>query len=236
MGRAPALLVVAAVAAVVACRSAAPPPQAADMTVAIVRLQRPLPGEMSAFYQLRVPSSGGLRLTVLSTPEGGRISVSEPFGSALSLTAWGRDGAARLFDLKEGCQVTAVDLASVLQVGHLPLPEAVRLLAGRLPAGPGDVVDVLAAGEVRVGGADWACRVSLRPDPWRVTRVEELAAGEDSWWAELEDHSGSFPGVVRLKHPGGRWAELKLVRLQWDTIGELPRLPELPQCAEPRGQ
>jgi hypothetical protein len=236
MGRASAVLAVVAVAVLAACRSAAPPPPMADMAVAIERLQRPLPGEMSAFYRLRVPSSGGLRLTVLSTPEGGRISVSEPFGSALSLTAWGRDGAARLFDLKEGCQVTAVDLGSVLKVGHLPLPQAVRLLAGRLPAGPGDVVDILAPGQLRVGGADWACRVSLLSDPWRVTRVEELAPGADSWWAELEDHSGSFPGVVRLKHPEGRWAELELARLQWDTVGALPPLPELPPCAESDGR
>jgi len=233
MGRSLARLALVAVVSVAGCRSAAPPPSTVELTAAIARLQRPLPGELSALYRLRVPASGGLRLAILATAEGGRISVNEPFGSALSLAAWGRDGASRLYDLRQGCRAATADLESVLQVGHLPLPQAVRLLAGRLPSGPGDAVEIAGPWQLRVGGAGWACRVTLSAEPWRVTRVEEQASGTGGgWWAALEDHSGSVPGKIHLEHPKGRWAELELVRLQWDTVGELPRLPELPPCSE----
>ena len=47
---------------------------------------------------------------------------------------------------------------------------------------------------------------------------------------ELGDHTLSIPGFVRVENPNGRWAELRLVRLEWNEGEEMPPLPGLPLC------
>jgi len=172
-----------------------------------------------------------LRLAVLTVAGAGRLTVSEPFGSALSVTAWTADETPVLYDLREGCRLEADDLAGVIGVGRLPLPEAVRLLGGRLPAVAADRVEAVEDGRLLVGGEGWACRVSVAPDPWRVMMVEEVTVGDRRGWRlRLDDHTSSLPGFVRVDRSDGRWAELQLVRLQWNEATELPPLPDLPEC------
>ncbi len=192
-------------------------------------LGRPLPGDLAALYRLRVPASGGLRLSVLATPEAGRLSVSEPFGSAVSLAAWGGGAAPRLYDLKRGCRLEVRDVSAVLGVAGLPLPEAARLLGGRLPAMDGDAVSVLGPGQVMVQGSGWGAVVQLRSDPWRVVAVSD-AAEPSRWRLELARHTLSVPGFVRADSANGDWAELELVRLEWNPISQLPAEPDLPSC------
>jgi hypothetical protein len=38
------------------------------------------------------------------------------------------------------------------------------------------------------------------------------------------------PGFIRVKNADGRWAELDLVRLEWNAGRELPPNPDLPIC------
>jgi hypothetical protein len=38
------------------------------------------------------------------------------------------------------------------------------------------------------------------------------------------------PGVVHVRRKKGSWAELELVRLEWNAANELPPLPEMPEC------
>jgi len=61
--------VLVALVLLTACRSAAPPLGAADLEAARLRLNQPLPGSPAALYHLRVPSSGGLRLSLLTSGE-----------------------------------------------------------------------------------------------------------------------------------------------------------------------
>ncbi len=226
-----ALLVLAGLAG--ACfRSARPSPLAPDqLAAARVALELPLPGNLAALYRLRVPASGGLRLAVLTLGGAGRLSISEPFGSALSVTAWTAGSAPELYDLQNGCRLAATDLSTVLGAGRLPMPQAVRLLAGRLPALPEDEVEIV-ANRLLVRGQGWACTVQAEPDPWRVVAVEELvlSPSRPGWRLELAEHTRSLPGFIRIEHPQSRWAELTLVRLQWDSADQLPALPELPPC------
>ena len=199
----------------------------------VARLRRPPQAGMAALYRLRVPSSGGLRLTVTTAGDEVRVAIAEPFGSTLSLSAW-RDGAVTAFDLQRGCRLAASDAAAALGVPALPIARVARLLAGRLPAVPADDVEAIGDGEVVVRGGDGDCRVTLAAEPWRVTAV---AAGDGSersprWRLELSDHSGSVPGAVGVTTADGRWAELQLARLEWGTAA-LPELPAgLPPCAE----
>ena len=212
------------------CRSAAPPLGASDLEAARHRLSGPLPGSPVALYHLRVPSSGGLRLSLLTSGEAGRLTVSEPFGSAVSLTAWVGNAPATFFDLRQGCRLDAVDLERVLGISAMPLPQAVRLLAGRLPAADGDRVSIRADGRLLVEGVGWKAVIELAPEPWRVMSAAEERAGDGGWKIELSDHTASVPGVVRVQRENGRWAELELVKLEWKDTGELPLLPELPVC------
>ena len=238
MGRAenstnPAGLFAAALIALVAligCRSAVPPPGAADLEEARLRLSRPLPGNPTALYHLRVPSSGGLRLSMLTSGEAGRLTVSEPFGSALSLTAWAGVGPSTFFDLRQGCRLEAADLKQILGIAAMPLPQAVRLLGGRLPAIDGDRISIRSNGRLFVEGAGWKALIEVVPEPWRVMSVAEEKAGGGGWKIELGDHTASVPGVVHVQRENGRWAELELVRLEWKAANDLPPLPEMPEC------
>jgi hypothetical protein len=118
----------------------------------------------------------------------------------------------------------------------MPLPQAVRLLVGRLPAVADDRLTPSADGRVLVEGQGWRARVTVSGEPWRVVLVEDDGSRGTGWRIELGDHSLSVPGLVRVENGDGRWAELELVRLEWNDGGELPALPELPFCvgdAEP---
>jgi len=212
------------------CRSVAPPLGAADLEAAQLRLNRPLPGNPAALYHLRVPSSGGLRLSLLTSGGAGRLTVSEPFGSALSLTAWTGVGPSTFFDLRQGCRLEAADLEQILGIAVMPLPQAVRLLGGRLPATDGDRISIRSDGRLLIEGAGWKALVEVEPEPWRVMSVAEEKAGGGGWTIELSDHTASVPGVVRVQRENGRWAELELVQLEWNTANELPPLPEMPAC------
>ena len=212
------------------CRSAAPTPGAADLEAARLRLNRPLPGNPAALYHLRVPSSGGLRLSLLTSGEAGRLTVSEPFGSALSLTAWTGVGPSTFFDLRQGCRLEAADLEQILGIAAMPLPQAVRLLGGRLPAADGDRISIRSDGRLLIEGAGWKALIEVASDPWRVMSVAEENAGGGGWRIELGDHTASVPGVVHVQREKGSWAELELVRLEWNTANELPPLPEMPEC------
>jgi hypothetical protein len=219
------------------CRSAAPAPAMTSehLAAATSHLARSLPGDLAALYRLRVPSSGGLRLSIATAADEGRVTISEPFGSALSLTVWSGVGSAEVFDLKEGCRFTTDDLSGVLGVGDLPLPQLVRLLGGRLPAIEGDRIEIQGDDRLRVSGSVWQGLVEIADDPFRVIGVEDLSGDRGGGWRiELRNHSSSVPGWLRVRGASRRWAELELVRLEWHQDAELPPVPELPPCAEGR--
>ena len=213
-----------------ACGSAAPLLSGPELEEAIARLDRPLPGDPAALYKLKIPNAGGLRLSVRTSGAAGRLTVSEAFGSALSITAWEGSGPATFFDLREGCRLEASDLSQILGVPALPLPEAVRLLAGRLPSSAGDRISVRDDGRILVKGPTWGAVVEVAAEPWRVVTVTEDGAGKPTWRFELSDHSASVPGVVRVAQREGRRAELALIRLEWNERETLPGLPDLPPC------
>ena len=213
-----------------ACRSAAPLLTRPELEQAIARLDRPLPGDPAALYKLKIPNAGGLRLSVRTSGEAGRLTVSEAFGSALSITAWQGSDPATFFDLREGCRLEAADLSRILGVPALPLPEAVRLLVGRLPSSAGDRILARDDGRILVQGPTWAAQVEVATEPWRVVTVTEAGAGKPAWRFELSDHSASVPGVVRVMQREGGRAELALIRLEWNERETLPGLPDLPPC------
>lgn len=214
----------------VGCHSTARETVPLDLEAAIDRLWRPLPGDPAALYRLRVSSSGGLRMALLTSGEEGRLTVSEPFGSAVSLTAWTGSKPPTFFDLRERCRVDAADLEMVLGVGAIPPPQAVRLLGGRLPAVDDDRVTAREDGQILVEGRGWTALVTVASDPWRVISVEEIGNREGRWRLELIDHTLSVPGRVKVENREGRWADLELVRLEWNQGGDLPALPALQPC------
>lgn len=224
VGVLPALIVVAA------CTTTAPRLGSVDLEAARVLLSRPLTADPAALYRLRIPASGGLRLAVMMSGEDGRLTVSEPFGSAVSLLAWEDLQPPTFYDLKEGCRVEAANLEQALGVAAMPLPQAVRLMVGRLPAIAGDEVSENPDGRLLVSGRGWTALVSVAPDPWRVVAVEDGNPDVAGWKISLDDHNGSLPGQIRVKKTGGRWAELDLVRLEWSPSAQLPALPDLPLC------
>ncbi len=216
--------------ALAGCRSTAPRPTAASLAAGLRWLSRPLPGDMAALYRLRVPSSGGLRLAVLTRGDAGRLTVSEPLGSAVSITSWSDGGVPEVLDMRRGCRLPAGWRPRFLGSGRLPLPELVRLLGGRLPAVAGDRVAPGSGGGVAVRGEDFSCTVEVRPDPWRVVAVSGPAGERPAWRIELSGHTSSLPGRIRAWWGDDGRVELVLVRLEWNTVRELPRLPAMPPC------
>ena len=215
-----------------ACRTTIDRPaiDAAALADAREALSGPLPGGLSALYHLQVPSSGSLRLAVLERGGAGRLTVSEPFGGAVLVTSWAAERPSRVFDLRDGCWHDAGESAAGLGVTAMPLPQAVRLLGGRLPATAGDRVIERPGVGFEVDGDGWRALVTVAPEPWRVTAVNELApAGTAGWRVRLRDHTSSVPGAVRIEGPDRDWAELELVQLEWDG-GGLPAEPNLPPC------
>jgi hypothetical protein len=168
-------------------------------------------------------------MSLLTSGAAGRLTVTEPFGAAVSITAWEGTRPPVFFDLREGCRLEAVDLSRVLGIGAMPLPQAVRLLVGRLPAAGMDRVSIEGS-RLLIEGAGWSARLEVAPDPWRVTRVREAVRGDRGWRIELDDHMRAVPGSVRLRRDDGRSAELELVSLEWNDGPDLPAVPELPRC------
>jgi hypothetical protein len=231
-----------ALLAVAACVSSAPEIGSIDLEAARSHLGRPLTADPAVLYRLRVPSSGGLRLAVMASGEDGRLTVSEPFGSAVSLTAWSGEQPPTFYDLREGCRLEAVNLEQALGVAAVPLPQAVRLMCGRLPAIEGDEVSVSPDGRLLVTGRGWSALVTVAPDPWRVVEVEDGNPNGAAWRISLGNHIASVQGLIplpksiRVKKIGGRWAELELVGLEWNQEAQLPPLPGLPLCVFKGGQ
>ena len=212
------------------CHSTAPETPPIDLGSAIESLSRPLSGDPAALYRLRVSVSGGLRMSVLTSGEDGQLTVSEPFGAAVSLTSWSGSQQPTFFDLREGCRIQATDLEQALGVAAMPLLQAVRLFTGRLPAIGDDWIAPREDGRILIEGSRWAALVTIAADPWRVVSVEQVGAQGGGWRIELSDHSLSVPGFIRVENADGRWAELELVRLEWSKGRELPALPDLPLC------
>ncbi len=236
--RAAAAVALAALAvAVVGCGSTAPVVtiDAAAAAEGLDELAAPPTGNLAALYRLHGRAAGSLRLSVLVVGPRGRFSVSERMGSALSIAAWGPAGAGELYDLREGCRLVGGGAAEVFGFRALPLPQAARLLAGRLPAEDDDRVVVLPTGQLRIDGRGWGAVVRLAPDPWRVVEVRQRD-GEDlaGWRVEISEHAGSVPTALEVTGADGRWVRLAAVQIQWSTVDELPPLPELPRCV-PRG-
>jgi hypothetical protein len=227
-------LAILAVAIVVGlgCRTTRQPVAAGDLEAAAEELSRPLTGDPAALYRLRVGGSGGLRMALLTSGSDGRLTVSEPFGSAVSITAW-RGGEPPAFsDLREGCRLEAADLSQVLGIGAMPLPQAVLLLVGRLPASSDDEISVLEGQGLVIRGRGWSARVEVAPDPWRVVAVNQVDGGAGGWRLDLRDHIGSVPGTVRIKREDGRSAVLELISLEWNDRPDLAPVPDLPRCAD----
>jgi hypothetical protein len=226
------VLVAAAVLATVGlsgCRTSAPEFALTELESARTQLMLPLPGDPAALYRLRVPTAGGLRMAMLTSGSTGRMTISESMGSAISVTAWSGQGSGFFYDLREGCRLLSADLGKVLGIGAMPLPQAVLLLGGRLPATAGDTVTPTDKSHFLIRGEGWAADVKLASEPWRVMTVHEVG-GKPGWSIVLGNHTGSLPGSVRLTTSNRRWAELELVRLEWHDGGELPALPEVPWC------
>jgi hypothetical protein len=226
----PVVVLVWLVLGLAGCQSTTSELPPVDPEAAIERLNRPLTGDPAALYKLRVSASGGLRMSVLTSGESGRLTISEPFGAAVSLTSWSGSQQPTFFDLRKGCQVQAVDLEQALGVAAMPLPQAVRMFAGRLPAAGEDRVAPREDGRVLVEGLRWAALMTVAADPWRVVEVEEVSSRRKGWRIELSKHIQSVPGFLRVENADGRWAELDLLRLEWNDGGELPPHPDVPPC------
>ena len=204
---------------------AQPAPEIQSFEVAAELLRRPLPGPFVALYRLRVPSTGGLRLSVIADGVRGRMTVSESLGGAVVIAGWDDDGS-EVFDLRKGCRLQGDRAVAALGLGNLPLGRAVLLLGGRAPVLEGDRVHTLGQENlVEITGDGWRAVAEFAREPSRIVALR----GED-WEAELEDHTSSLPGRIRVETPSGDWAELELVRLQWEFSGDLPPLPDLPVC------
>ena len=191
----------------------------------VASLRRPLPGPFVALYRLRVPSTGGLRFSVIADGVRGRMTVSESLGGAVVVAGWDQAGS-EIFDLREGCRLEGSQGVAALGLGNLPLSRAVLLLAGRMPALEGDQVRPMRQSTMmEISGSGWWSVAELAQEPSRVVGLR----GED-WEVELDDHTSSVPGRIRIDTASGDWAELELVRLQWEFSGDLAPLPDLPVC------
>lgn len=229
-----ALVLLVAAQGVVGCSSTRPGVAGLDdqrLLEAIERLNRPAAGDMAALYDLRVARSGGLRLSVVTAGRSGRLTITEPFGSAVSLSAWDADSPTVFFDMEEGCRREVNDLRDILGVGALPLEPAARLLGGRLPTTREGEVRPDGDGGVLILEDGFEATARLALDPWRVVEVRVTPHDRgDGWHLELGSHASSVPGTIRIENPDGRWAELELKRLEWPTGASLPDLPVFPPC------
>lgn len=233
LGHGTAVLLLATVACAVGCATTQPVVivDQASLDEAVAILSRPLPGDLAALYRMRGSKTGGLRLSVITAGNDGRMTISKPFGNAVSLTAWMAERPTLLFDMDEGCRREVEDLHEVLGLGAPPMGQAVRLLGGRLPAMSGDTVTTGSDGRIGISGTGWAAWVRVAPDPWRVVEVDARGTdGVGGWRMELKGHTTSVPEVVRLTNSDGRWVELKLSRLEWPDHASLPALPDFPPC------
>lgn len=211
------------------CQTAGPAQPASEpfsFEAEVALLRRPLPGPFVALYRLRVPSTGGLRLSVIADGGQGRMTVSENLGGAVVVAGWDDQGVSTIFDLRKGCRLEGQHALAALELGNLPLSRLVLLLGGRVPALDGDQVTPMGPKNLlEIAGAGWWSVAELVREPSRVVGLR----GED-WEVELDQHTSSVPGNIRIETQSGDWAELELVRLQWEYSGELPPLPELPAC------
>ncbi len=188
-------------------------------------LRRPLPGPFVALYRLRVPSTGGLRLSVIADGGRGRMTVSENLGGALVVAGWDEQ-ESKIFDLKKGCRLKGEGAGEALGLGTLSMNRAVLLLGGRAPVLDGDRVRQMGQkGMMEITGTGWWAVAEMARDPSRIV----ILRGQD-WTADLSEHTSSLPGTIRFENPSGDWAELELVRLEWEFSGDLPPLPDLPPC------
>jgi hypothetical protein len=121
------------------------------------------------------------------------------------------------------------DLSELLGVAVMPMPQAVLLLMGRLPAAADDRVEVLSDGRIRITNRKWSAVATLAADPWRVTGLDEGRG--DGWTVGITDHAASVPSQLKITKPGRKWAELELIRLEWHEANELPPRPDLPPCS-----
>jgi hypothetical protein len=169
-------------------------------------------------------------MALLTSGPEGRLTISESMGSALSVTAWSGSGGGYFYDMREGCRLESADLSRVLGIGAMPLPQAVLLLGGRLPATTADSIVPISELKVLIEGDRWAAEVALASEPWRVMTVREVTKGSHGWSIVLGNHTGSVPGTLRLETSQRRWAELELIRLEWHEDGRLPPLPVVPWC------
>jgi hypothetical protein len=195
------------------------------------QLSRDLPGPIAALYRLRIPSTGGLRLSLLGLDHRGQLSVSEPFGALVSVSTWSDYESATVYDMKAGCRIDGASLDRVFGVASLPMSQALRLLSGRLPSIKGDRIAFGENNTLAVTGDHWKARIWLEEGPWRVVRVEDaLNPAEALWSVDLSDHTSTVPGKIRFEHVQTGWAELELVSLQWNQLEALPAAPQLPLC------
>lgn len=201
-------------------------PESPSLEAVVELLRRPLPGPFVALYRLRVPSTGGLRLSVIADGGGGRMTISENLGGAVVVAGWDELGRSEIFDLREGCRLEGDRAVGALGLGNLPLDRAILLMGGRLPALEGDLVRQLGGDQVlEIVSEDWWSAAEMAFEPSRISSLR----GED-WSVSLDDHTSSVPGKIRIEMPAGEWAELELVRLQWEFSGDLKPLPDLPLC------
>jgi len=196
----------------------------------ILKLRRALPGQMAALYRLKVGSTQTLRLALLAEKAWGRITISESFGSTLSIAAWDEAESPRFLDLRQGCRLPENDLAGLFGFSEIPLERLPLLLGGRLPVEEGDQLEFSkTSGELFVQAPKWKAALRLAPNPWRVV---ELRSGD--FVIKLSDHSLSVPGRIETRDEDGRRVRLDLLRLQWKITRKPGELPELPLCQRVR--
>ncbi len=197
-----------------------------QLSAAIRELTRPLPGPMAALYRLQVGSTRTLRLALLADGGWGRMTISESFGSTLSIGAWDEAEGSRILDMREGCRLRTTGLSGELGLGEIPIRRIPLLLGGRIPLEEDDHLDLgRDPGEILIRSAHWQALIRLVPDPWRVC---EIRSGD--FVVKLSDHSLSVPGRIETRDDSGRLIRLDLLRLRWEIRRKPGKLPEFPLC------
>ena len=198
-----------------------------DLQEGLRQLMRPLPGPMAALYRLRVGSTSTLRMALLAEGRWGRMTISESFGSTLSITAWDVDQPTRVLDMRHGCRISGSAIEGIPGLSRIPMRRLPLLLGGRLPVGEEDRIEIGTHGELLVNSPSWNAVIYLEPDPWRVV---EVRSGD--YFVTLSDHSLSVPGRIETRDPEGRRIRLELLRLKWEIARRPGALPELPPWEE----